>query len=135
VGELIDQLEQTYGRDKEFSSELLSLGLSIQLDTDLSVLAPHIARIDYVQFMGIATIGRQGALFDSRVVAKIREFKKIYPTVPVQVDGGVSLTTAPELLAAGAERLVVGSALWHASDIEETLHAFEELANEYGRYQ
>jgi ribulose-phosphate 3-epimerase len=131
---VIDELEERYGRDKEFSPELLSVALSINIDTDLALLEPHLPRIDYVQFMGIARIGQQGIPFDERVLEKIATFKKAHPDIPVQVDGGVSLETAPKLLAAGAERLVVGSALWKSDDVAHTLHAFNELLLEYGRY-
>lgn len=135
VGALIDVLERDYGRDKEFSPELLSLALSANVETDLALLEPHLPRIDYVQFMGIARIGSQGQPFDERVIAKIREFKKRHPEVPVQVDGGVSLATAPRLLAAGAERLVVGSAIWKAPNPLAALAAFEELVLTYARYR
>jgi len=131
---VINELEERYGRDKEFSPELLSLALSVSLDTDVALLEPHLARIDYVQFMGIARIGQQGIPFDERVLTKIASFKKMHPDIPVQVDGGVSLETAPKLLAVGAERLVVGSALWKSEDVPHTLHMFNELLLEYGRY-
>lgn len=135
LDELIDELEGTYGRDKELSPDLLSLGLAIHIDTDLSVLEPHLPRIDYVQFMGIANVGKQGQPFDERVLPKLTEFTKRHPEVRAQVDGGVSLKTAPALLSAGADRLVVGSALWKSPDLAETLRAFEKVAEEYGRYR
>lgn len=133
AGAVIDTLEREYGRDKEFAPELLSLGMSVRIQTDLALLEPYLSRVDYVQFMGIAEIGRQGVPFDTRVLTKIREFRRQHADIPVQVDGGVSLTTAPQLFAAGASRLVVGSALWKSESVEATMHAFHEIAQEYGR--
>jgi ribulose-phosphate 3-epimerase len=135
ISGLIDELEKTYGRDKELSTDLLSLGLSIQIDTPLSKLEAHLPRVDYVQFMGIAHIGRQGIPFDERVLGKIKEFKKAHSDMLIQVDGGVSLESAPALFDAGADRLVVGSALWKSEDMPGTLHAFDALAEQYGRYR
>ncbi len=130
---LIDQLEKEYGRDKEFAPDLISLGLSIRLQTDLVALEPYLPRIDYVKFMGIAQIGHQGVPFDERVIGRIRDFRKKHADIPVQVDGGVSLSNAASLFAAGASRLVVGSALWKSEQPLETLRALEDIAEEYGR--
>jgi ribulose-phosphate 3-epimerase len=132
--QMLDELENKYGRDKEFAPELLSVGLSIRIDTDLSALEPYLPRIDYVQFMGIAHIGRQGQSFDPRVIAKIQTFKRAHPEILAQVDGGVSLLNAPDLFRAGATRLVVGSALWESLDPAATIRELNALAEEHVRY-
>ena len=41
----------------------------------------------------------------------------------ISVDGGVNLDNAQELIGAGADRLVVGSAIWQSNDIENTIDA------------
>lgn len=133
--EFLSILAKTYGHDKEFNSELLSVALAVRSDTDFTTLHPLIERFNYVQFMGIAQVGKQGQPFDERVLPAIREFRKVHPDMPIQVDGGVSRETAPRLLDAGAHRLVIGSALWKSENVAEELHAFEEIAEEYGRYQ
>ena len=55
--------------------------------------------------------------------------------MPIQVDGGVSLESAPVLLQAGVSRLVVGSALWRAPDFNKALQAFNELTQTHGFYE
>jgi len=45
----------------------------------------------------------------------------------ISVDGGVSLESAPELIAAGVNRLVVGSAIFESTDIKKTIAAFQAL--------
>lgn len=123
-----------YGHEKGFAPDLLSLGIAINIDTDTAAIEPYLDDADYVQFMGIKTIGKQGQPFDERVLRKIEAFRKAHPGMPVQVDGAVSEKTAPALLAAGVDRLCIGSALLKAPDIEAALHRFEGLAEEYGRY-
>ncbi|MBU1292518.1 hypothetical protein KJ819_00435 [Patescibacteria group bacterium] len=123
-----------YGHDKDFVSDLLSIGLAVGIETDTALLEPYLEDVEYVQFMGIRSIGKQGQGFDSRVLPKIRAFKKKYPNIPIQVDGGVSLTTAPGLLEAGASRLVVGSALWNSADLKEELEKFISLTERHGIY-
>lgn len=132
---LVDCLRTKYGHEKGFAPGLLALGVAMNIDTDPAVIEPFIDDIDYVQFMGIATIGKQGQPFDARVIRKIEAFRKTHPDMPIQVDGGVSRTTAPGLLAAGVAKLCVGSALLRSEDISKELAAFEVLAEEYGRYR
>ena len=125
--DIIHDLEVKYGHAKDFVPGLLSFGLSIGNETD-----PYMGDADFVQFMGIATIGRQGQPFDARVLEKVRAFRRKYPEMTIQVDGAVSLETAPRLLAAGVDRLVVGSDLWRARDIKEELARFTQLLHEHG---
>ena len=101
---------------RRYGEHCVSVGLALGIGSDLSLIEPHIRQISYVQFMGIATIGRQGQRFDSRVFEKIRAFRARHPGVAVQVDGGVSLENAKKLIALGVSGLVVGSAILRARD-------------------
>lgn len=123
-----------YGHDADFTPGLLALGLSIGIETDLALIEPHLKKIDYVQFMGIRKIGHQGEPFDTRVLAKIRAFRNRYPTIEIQVDGGVNLENAARLLEAGVKRLIVGSALWKAPDVAARYREFDELTQRHGIY-
>ena len=67
--------------------------------------------------MGIVKIGYQGEEFDERVLERINQIRIAAPNLPISVDGGVSLTTAHELKASGATRLVSGSAVFSAEDM------------------
>lgn len=130
----VTDLEIKYGHSKGFAPGLLSIGLAINLTTETSMIERYLDHIDYVQFMGIATIGRQGEPFDARVLRKISAFKRKYPGIPIQVDGGVSLETAPLLVKAGVDRLIVGSALWRAADLGAELEKFNALYFVHGGY-
>lgn len=132
---LLEEFKVTYGHDKGFAPNLLSIGLAINAGTELSLIEPYLDRADYVQFMGIATIGRQGEPFDTRALHKVKSFHKKYPDMPMQVDGAVNLTTAPQLLDAGVTRLIIGSALWKAPDLEAELAKFHALVEEYGIHE
>jgi Pentose-5-phosphate-3-epimerase len=131
---LMDDLATTYGHDKSFAPDLISFGLAINVSTDVALIEPFLQQCDFIQFMGIAKIGKQGEPFDKRVLAKISAFKKKYPDMPIQVDGGVSLETAPSLLEAGVSRLVVGSDLWKAPDLAGQLKKLEGMVQTYGLY-
>ena len=131
---VIDDFQKKYGHDKDFAPQLLSLGLSLNIATDISLIEPFLDRCDYVQFMGIARIGKQGEPFDPRVIPKIKAFHRAHPEMPIQIDGGVTRETAPKLLEAGASRLVIGSALWRASNIKREFVSFCELSQTRGLY-
>ncbi|HEY0010597.1 MAG TPA: hypothetical protein VGB97_01630 [Candidatus Paceibacterota bacterium] len=132
--DVIRDFQVKFGHDKGFAPELLSFGLSISIATDTALIEPFVDKCDYVQFMGIARIGKQGEPFDTRVLQKVHAFHRKYPDMPIQIDGGVNRDTAPRLLEAGATRLVVGSALWRAADVREEYRAFNELTQMHGLY-
>lgn len=115
-----------------YGEDVISFGLALNIASDLALIESSLAQIEYVQFMGIATIGRQGQPFDRRVLEKVRLFHSRHPDIPVQVDGGVSLDTARELLALGVSTLIIGSSLLRASDPEAQVANFEALQSPYG---
>jgi ribulose-phosphate 3-epimerase len=120
---IITDLTEKYGHAKGFAPGLLSFGIALDIATPLDAIEPYMQNADYVQFMGIDIDGKQGQPFDPAVLQKIRAFRKRHPETTVQVDGGVSAETLPQLLSAGVDQFVVGSALW------KTSHPAEALAN------
>lgn len=109
------------------SCGMVSFGLALNLESDLALIEPFLDEIDYVQFMGIATIGRQGQPFARKVLEKIRVFHGRHPHILLQVDGGVSLDTARELVTLGVSNLIVGSAIVRAADPVALVEKFEAL--------
>ena len=105
---------------------LIELGLAINTTTELSRLEPYLDRIDFVQCMGIETIGVQGAPFDPRVLDHVRALRILRPEMPISVDGSVNFETAEKIVEAGATRLVAGSAILKSGDVS---YAVEELQN------
>ena len=77
--------------------------------------------------MGIEKIGFQGEPFDERVLDQIKALRKQFPEVTISVDGAVDFDTAPELIEAGANRLVAGSAIFNGPDISGAINEFQNL--------
>lgn len=77
--------------------------------------------INWIQCMGIEKIGFQAQPFDVRVLENVKKIKELYPSILISIDGGVNLQSAPMLVEAGADRLVVGSALFNSNSISDTL--------------
>ncbi len=127
---LLDSVKKKYGSNG-FSS-LVSFGIAINIESDLVLIKSVLDEIEYVQFMGITKIGKQGQLFDERVFEKIRTFHSRHPEIPVQVDGGVSHRNAAELVKLGVSNLIIGSALVRGGSPSAAIAKFEELKSSFG---
>ena len=105
-------------------TDRVEIGLALNIDTSIDQLSEYVRKIQFVQLMGIDHIGFQGQEFDAKVIDKIKEVKEAFPDMLVSVDGGVSIESAQDLIDAGADRLIVGSAIFEA---ESPLNALEEF--------
>jgi ribulose-phosphate 3-epimerase len=105
----------------------LEVGFAMRNDTPEKTLDAFVDKVDFVQFMGISRLGYQGEIFDERVLGRIRAFRARHKDCIISVDGGVNLTTAPRLLAAGANRLVAGSVIWESGDVAGTIEKLRHI--------
>lgn len=103
------------------------IGLALNIETPIDVIEKYKDDIQFIQCMGIDHIGFQGQKFDEEVVNKVREIKTKYSDLPISVDGGVSLENASKLIEAGANRLVVGSAIFDSDNVFEAIADFKRL--------
>ena len=133
--QILDTLHREYGYEKGFMEHVLQVGIAINQETRLELLEPYLDQIDYVQFMGIKRIGVQGQPFSKDVLSSIHRFKEKHPRTPVQIDGGVSVDSAPALLALGVSRLVVGSAIWNTEHPDRAFTQLQSLGDQYGLYE
>lgn len=111
----------------EFGSFGVEIGVAINTTTPNEDIYENIPNVDFVQCMGIEKIGFQGQSFNEQVLPKIEDLRKRHPELIISVDGGVSLKTAGRLIKAGANRLVVGSAILKSEDIKKTVKEFQSL--------
>ena len=127
VSLLLASARRRYGENST-----ISFGLALNIASDLTLIEQCIDHIQYVQFMGINRIGRQGQPFDERVFEKVRVFHARHPNIPMQVDGGISLESAKKLIGLGVSGLVIGSHILEAGNPVAALAAFERLSTPYG---
>ena len=105
----------------------LEVGVVLKMETPITIIDDFIDKLDVVQLMGIAEIGFYGHPFDDRVLEKISTLRKKYPNVIIEIDGGINLKTAQEVLDRGATRLVVGSYLFQGDNIKERIDEVRKL--------
>jgi len=108
-------------------NHMAEFGIAISSRTDVEELSGFSENISFVQCMGIERIGFQGQDFDAKIIAKIEEIKKRYPNKEVSVDGGVNRENIEDLLDAGVDRLVIGSAIIKSDNPIEEFEYFKSL--------
>jgi ribulose-phosphate 3-epimerase len=80
-----------------------------------------------IQLMGIRHDGLQGEPFARETIERVKRLRERFPESEIAIDGGVNEETAQPLADAGADRLVIGSALFNSGDLEESLDYFESI--------
>lgn len=102
----------------------MKAGVAINPHTPVSLLQDVIRDIDLVCLMSVNP-GFGGQSFIPYSITKIRELKQLITDSGahslIEVDGGVSLDNAAEIVAAGADVLVAGSAVFKSPDPKETI--------------
>ena len=78
---------------------------------------------DYVNVMSVNP-GFGGQDFIPEMVEKVRRLKEM-TDVPVEVDGGITIETAPLMVEAGAQVLVAGSAVFKGDPATEMRRLYE----------
>jgi ribulose-phosphate 3-epimerase len=111
----------TYVRDA------IDIGVAISPTDSIEKIYPLVNFVDFVQCMGIDREGIQGEKFDPKCLEQIKKLKEKFSDVVVSVDGAVNGETAPRLIEAGANRLVIGSAIFNTDDIIERIEEFKQL--------
>mgnify|MGYP005839181343 CR=1 FL=1 len=104
-------------------------GLSINPDTSASMLKPYLDDLDIILVMTVEPgFGGQAYMADQE--EKIREIKKMTANADhpifVMVDGGINPKTAPGAIAAGADGLVAGSAVFKKEDYAAAVNALRD---------
>lgn len=104
--------------------------VTINPATPVSLLKDIIKDVYMVLVMSVNP-GFGGQAFIEHSLDKIRELKALINETGsealIEVDGGVNMETAPQLIAAGADVLVTGSAVFKASSPEEAIHQLKQL--------
>ncbi len=102
----------------------MKAGLVINPDLPVESLFPYLHMCDYVLLMSVfAGFGGQKFIEDTydRIRTLKAEIERQGLDIKIEVDGGVSPDNAQALIAAGAEILVAGSAVFKAADPSEVI--------------
>ncbi len=102
----------------------LKAAVSLNPSTPLSSIEEVLSEVDMVLLMTVNP-GFGGQKFIPQMLDKISRLKAMITernlSVDIQVDGGINASTARQVVAAGANILVAGSAIYQAPNIEEAI--------------
>ena len=108
-------------------------GVVLNPATPLESLDYILEEVDYVLVMSVNP-GFGGQSFIPSALRKVRTLKEIIRErrleVFIEIDGGVNLETIGEVVRAGAEVLVAGSAIFGTQDYRATIKALRQKAIE-----
>ncbi len=108
----------------------LKCGLVLNPDKGLELVEPYLDKVDVITLMGVYA-GFGGQKYIPETTDKIRALKKLIGTRPVQIemDGGATLSNASEILNAGTDILVAGSAVFKAENPKDAILALKSAKN------
>jgi ribulose-phosphate 3-epimerase len=106
-------------------------GIVLNPATPVSLLEDVLEVADYVLLMSVNPgFGGQKlipyVLNKARQLDRMRREKKL--ALPIEIDGGVHLENLAEVVRAGCDWIVTGSAVFHSADPEATVREMREIA-------
>ncbi len=130
---ILTKIEELTNRCKKNGVEF---GLVLNLETPIDVLSqfPVPSSQFPIQLMSIAQIGYHGQPFDKKVIPKIRALKEQRPDVKIQVDGGINIENEKQVAEAGADVLIIGSAIFGNENIGKTIETLKGTIKTRGKH-
>ena len=112
----------------------MQTGVALNPLTPVSVLEPVLDKVDMVLIMSVNP-GFGGQKYIPETAGKLKELRRMLDAtgnsdVLIQVDGGINEKTVDEVLEAGANIIVAGSAVF-GGEIEKNIHMFQEHIEPY----
>jgi len=108
----------------------MNAGVAINPATPVSLLTDIIRDVDMVLVMSVNP-GFGGQSFIPHSIAKIKELKNLIDSAgssaKIEVDGGISLENAQEIVNAGADILVAGSSIFKSENPLQTIEKMKGL--------
>ena len=108
----------------------VKVGVAINPDTDVKVLAKYINKIDMVCLMGVFP-GFSGQKFIEKTFQRCSELRQMIISnnskCQIEIDGGVSDTNARKLLECGANILVAGSFVFKSENPQKTISTLKNI--------
>ena len=128
--EVLPHLHRTLGYIRQRG---VQAGAVINPSTPVAALEDVARDLDFVLVMSVNP-GFGGQSFIPHSIEKVRRLKALLTaagsTAQIEIDGGVDATNIPDIVAAGANILVAGHAIFATPDAEAATRALRAAANQ-----
>ena len=108
----------------------MKAGVAVNPHTPISLLADVLSDIDLVCVMSVDP-GFGAQKFISHTMEKIKQLRKMIDdrslNIRIEVDGGVTLENAGEIIEAGADVLVAGNTVFKSPDPKKTIRQLKNV--------
>lgn len=125
--EACEDVDATIAKIREHN---MKVGISICPDTPVASLEEYLNKVDMVLIMSVHP-GFGGQSFIPTSLDKIRELKSMIKerglSVDIQVDGGIGMNNIEDVIKAGANIIVAGSAVFKGDAAKNTREMLELL--------
>ena len=126
--EAVPHLHRTIGLIKKHG---IKAGAVLNPSTPAMLLEDVAADVDFVLVMSVNP-GFSGQTFIPHSIGKLRRVRAVLDaassSAPIEIDGGIDATNAAEVVAAGADILVAGNAVFGGGDPEAATRALRQAA-------
>ena len=130
--EATDKVEETINKIK---ATKVKAGIVINPETPVEAIKPYLSMVDMVLIMSVHP-GFGGQKYIPEATDKIRQARKLIDeagyNIDLEVDGGVNLSNVKEVLEAGANVIVAGSAVF-GNNITDSVKGFLKSFEEFER--
>ncbi len=130
--EATDKVEETINKIK---AAKVKAGIVINPETPVETIKPYLSMVDMVLIMSVHP-GFGGQKYIPEATDKIRQARKLIDeagyNIDLEVDGGVNLSNVKEVLEAGANVIVAGSAVF-GNNITDSVKGFLKSFEEFER--
>ena len=124
------------GQPKEIIDYIRSfdkqVGVTLKPGTNMELVEPLLELVDLILIMSVEP-GFGGQSFNPAAIVRIEAIDRFLKVnglrerVSIQVDGGIGLNNAVEIVAAGADNLVAGSAIFRTPYPTDTIKRLREI--------
>lgn len=98
---------------EKIKSKGVLAGLAISPETPVKKVEKYLPDADYALVMTVHP-GKGGQKLIKKTITKVRQLRKKYPHLLIEVDGGINDKNAGELVSAGANIIVSGSYIFNS---------------------
>ena len=127
---------ESAGQPKEIIDYIRSfdkqVGVTLKPGTNMELVEPLLELVDLILIMSVEP-GFGGQSFNPTAIDRIKAIDRFLKVnslreqVSIQVDGGIGLNNAAEIVAAGADNLVAGSAIFGTPYPTETIKRLRKI--------